>query len=83
MKAANFACDPRPKEPLQVTTVRYQPDILPSDGLTLILLHASSVNKETWAPLVEALLALQASAPADSAQPKILEAWSIGMESLF
>jgi len=77
MKAANFACDPRPKEPLQVTAVRYQPDILPSDGLTLILLHASSVNKETWAPLVEALLALQASAPADSAQPKILEAWSI------
>ncbi|KLO19240.1 hypothetical protein SCHPADRAFT_885636 [Schizopora paradoxa] len=77
MKVQRFICDPRPREPLQVTAVRYQPDILPSDGLTLILAHAASANKETWAPLVEELFSLQSSDTVGSSCPKVLEAWAI------
>ncbi|PSR71770.1 hypothetical protein PHLCEN_2v12374 [Hermanssonia centrifuga] len=75
MKATYYRFDPRPTEPLQFTAVRYQPDSPPSDGLTLILAHATGTHKETWAPLLEYLFTAQLTS--DSNSPKILEAWSM------
>ncbi|THH00800.1 hypothetical protein EW026_g1784 [Hermanssonia centrifuga] len=75
MKTTYYRFDPRPTEPLQFTAVRYQPDSPPSDGLTLILAHATGTHKETWAPLLEYLFTAQLTS--DSNSPKILEAWSM------
>ncbi|KZT43148.1 hypothetical protein SISSUDRAFT_743305 [Sistotremastrum suecicum HHB10207 ss-3] len=76
MNQESFVVDPRPAFPCFVSAIRYTPvrkstDISRQRGLSLILLHAIGLHKETWQPVVERMF------DEASGEQNICEAWSI------
>ncbi|KAJ8076164.1 hypothetical protein PM082_022149 [Marasmius tenuissimus] len=76
---------PRDGYPLHLTAKRYWvPELLDSidkdndeDGWTLILLHATSMHKESWEPTLEKIFELALNQKRDRPAVKIREAWCL------
>ncbi|KAJ6591568.1 Alpha/Beta hydrolase protein [Mycena vulgaris] len=68
MKTQLHISDPSPACPFRVSAVQYTPASPCEDGATLVFLHAMSLHKETFAPMIEHLLA---------ANPMVKDVWSI------
>ncbi|KAJ7155421.1 Alpha/beta hydrolase fold-1 [Mycena crocata] len=57
MRSQFHVAEPSPICPFRVEAAQYTPDSPCENGLTLIVLHAMSLHKETFAPMLEHLLA--------------------------
>ncbi|KAJ7836529.1 Alpha/beta hydrolase fold-1 [Mycena leptocephala] len=57
MKSQLYVSEPSPTCPFRVEAVQYIPVSPCEDGLTLVFLHAMSLHKETFEPMLEHLLA--------------------------
>ncbi|KAJ7247644.1 Alpha/beta hydrolase fold-1 [Mycena haematopus] len=68
MKSQLYISEPTPSCPFRVEGVQYIPGSPCEDGFTLIFLHAMSLHKETFQPLLEHLLATST---------RIKDVWSI------
>lgn len=75
-----FILKPSTTYPLHITAKRYRPDKHLDDdskpgAITLVLLHATSLHKETWEPTLERMFDL--AVKDHHAHVNIREAWSI------
>ncbi|KAJ7864788.1 Alpha/beta hydrolase fold-1 [Mycena olivaceomarginata] len=68
MKSQLHVAEPSPTCPFRVEGVQYIPDSPCEDGFTLIFLHAMSLHKETFEPMLDHLLA---------SSTRIRDVWSI------
>ncbi|KZS94491.1 hypothetical protein SISNIDRAFT_484707 [Sistotremastrum niveocremeum HHB9708] len=84
INSETFVVDRRPEYPFLVSGNRYTPGVPPSKkfhkpGISLILLHAAGMHKETWEPVLQALFTSQSALHDDSLNTEcyVEEAWSI------
>ncbi|KAF7356577.1 hypothetical protein MVEN_00991400 [Mycena venus] len=68
MKSQLYISEPSPSCPFRVEAVQYIPASPCEDGFTLVFLHAMSLHKETFEPMLDHLLAVST---------KIKDVWSI------
>ncbi|KAJ7043644.1 Alpha/beta hydrolase fold-1 [Mycena alexandri] len=69
MKTQVYISEPSPTCPFRVEAAQYTPVTPAGDGLTLVFLHAMSLHKETFAPMIDHFLA--------AASTSIKDVWSI------
>lgn len=73
MKSQLHLSEPSPACPFRVEAVQYTPVSPCEDGLTLVFLHAMSLHKETFEPMLDHLLTVST---------RVKDVWSIGAPSI-